>query len=98
RIAQWAPDIAVIQECEHPERLVFEPGVPGPTSQLWFGDPTHPSKGLAVFSYTGYRFACHRPRDDSIRYCLPLRVTGDIGFNLIAIWAMGHTNRQPALE
>jgi hypothetical protein len=85
-IARWMPDIAVIQECESPDRLIFASGVPRPTSQLWFGDLSHPSKGLAVFSYTNFQFERIEPYHEEIRYCVPLRVTGEQSFNLLAIW------------
>jgi exodeoxyribonuclease-3 len=38
------PDILVVPECEHPEKLSFPPGTPKPTDLLWFGKNQH--KGL----------------------------------------------------
>jgi len=62
------PDILVVQECECPEKLVFDAGTPKPTDILWFGKNRH--KGLAIFSYGDYRFRVleeHNPR--SANHC-----------------------------
>jgi exonuclease III len=93
-IAAYKPDLAVIQECESLEKLKFVNGMPPPSAGLWFGDNSN--RGLGVFSYTGLNFELHRSYDDSIRYCVPLKVSGHSNFNLIAIWAMGHAD--PALS
>lgn len=90
RIADFRPDIAIIQECEAPEKLLFAPDLPAPNAQLWFGD--NRNKGLGVFSYTDLEFAPCAIHDESIRYCVPLEVKGRVNANLIAVWAMGHPN------
>jgi len=51
------PDIAIIQECECPERLKFGLLDPKLTDILCYGD--NPNKGLGIFSYTDYRFQLH---------------------------------------
>lgn len=48
------PDILVIQEREHPDKLVFSAIVAIPKQVLWFGDNAH--KGWGIFSYSKYRF------------------------------------------
>ena len=93
-IAGYKPDLAVIQECESLEKLKFVNDTPQPTASLWFGD--NPNRGLGIFSYTGLHFEPHSPYDDSIKYCVPLKVSGHLNFNLIAIWAMGH--KDPSLS
>lgn len=91
-IAQYRPDLAVIQECEPLDKLRFDDSVPPPSSQLWFGDGAH--KGVGVFSYTDLKFEVHDNYDTSIRFCIPIKVSGHLNFHLIAIWAMNHQNRQ----
>jgi exodeoxyribonuclease III len=86
-IAEMQPDLAVIQECEHPERIPWKKGKP-PTTILWFGEK--PSKGLGIFSWTGLEMAPLETYDTTIRYCIPLRVTAPYQFNVIAVWAMDH--------
>lgn len=89
RIAPGAPDIAVIQECERPERLKFPPHVAEPATVLWFGE--RDAKGLGIFSYTGLRFTVDDAYDPTIRYCIPLHVHGlTQPLKLLAVWAMAH--------
>jgi len=91
-IAEYAPDIAVISECEHPDRLRFDSGIKPPTACLWFGDS--PTKGIGIFSYTGVNLKLHRSYQPAIRYCIPIVATGRLNLKLVAIWAMHHKNRQ----
>lgn len=80
------PDIAIVPECEHPDKLNFPAGVPTPSDILWFGN--NPHKGLGIFSYSNYRFKLHRRHNPSIRTVLPVRVTGgEQPFMLYGIWA-----------
>ena len=85
-ILPYNPDIAVISECENPEKLKFPINIKLPTDILWYG--TNPHKGLAVFSYGDYKFRlleCHNP---NIKNVLPIAVTGGkVDFTLFAIWA-----------
>ena len=47
-ILAYKPDILIIPECEHPDKLKFPVGTPEPTDTLWFG--TNHNKGLGIFS------------------------------------------------
>lgn len=47
------PDILVIVECEHLDKLLYTVDIPKPTDSLWFGKNQY--KGLAIFSYGDYR-------------------------------------------
>jgi len=96
-IARFAPDLAVIQECEPLDKLKFPANVPLPTAQLWFGDSEagRPSaKGIGIFSYTDAKLKVARNYNPAIRYCVPIRVSGAVNFNLIAVWAMNHKDRK----
>jgi len=80
------PDILVIPECEHPDRLKFQKDLPVPDDILWYG--ANPNKGLGVFSYGSYRLRLLDIHDDSIKLVLPIAVTGGVSdFTLFAIWA-----------
>jgi exonuclease III len=80
------PDILVIQECEHPDKLLFDLTTQLPTDFLWFGDNKH--KGLGIFSYSEYRFQLHDKYNEQIKFIVPLSVTGgQLDFTLFAIWA-----------
>lgn len=90
-IAAYMPDIAVIQECESPERLLVEIKFTKPTTFSWFGELKY--KGLCIMSYTGYEFELHEAYDPSIEYCMPLKVKGHKNFNLIAVWTQNHQDK-----
>ena len=80
------PDIVIIPECEHPDKLKFNPDIPEPADKLWFG--TNLNKGLGIFSYSKYRFQVHEIHNPELRMIIPITVTGgETDFTLFAIWA-----------
>ena len=48
------PDILIVPECEHPDKLLFNNDILKPTDTLWFG--RNQNKGLAILSYSSFRF------------------------------------------
>lgn len=72
-VLEHKPDIVVVPECEHPDKLNFEPGIPLPTDIVWFGNNQH--KGLGVSSYTNYKFKLDVSHCSEFRTILPLIVT-----------------------
>jgi exodeoxyribonuclease-3 len=85
-ILAYQPDIVVIPECEHPDKLKFSPDTPTPTAVLWFG--TNKNKGLGIFSYSKYRFKLLRNHNPQLKMIIPIAVTGgEFNFTLFAIWA-----------
>ena len=68
------PDILVVPECEHPDKLVFNSDTPKPNDLLWAGDNVH--KGLGVFSYGDYKFQLHEQHNEALKIILPIAVTG----------------------
>ena len=80
------PDILVVQECEHPDKLIFGSETPKPNDVLWFGDNKH--KGLGVFSYGDHRFQIIDKHNQDLKIVLPVLVSGGkVDFTLFAIWA-----------
>jgi exodeoxyribonuclease-3 len=80
------PDILVVPECEHPDKLVFPPGTPKPKDRLWFGKNQH--KGLGIFSYSKFRFSGLDGHNEEFKMIVPISVKGgQFDFNLFAIWA-----------
>jgi exonuclease III len=80
------PDILVIPECEHPDKLKFPLGTRTPNDVLWFG--TNLNKGLGVFSYSDFRFQLVDDYRPEFRMVIPIRVVGKkFEFMLHAIWA-----------
>jgi exonuclease III len=82
------PDILVIQECEHPDKYLFNSSdQPKPNSLFWHGDNKH--KGICIISFNDYKFELMPNFNPEFRYILPFLVTGHgHRFNLFAIWAM----------
>jgi hypothetical protein len=82
-LLQYRPDLLIIPECEHSDKIIFPKP---PTSAVWFGNNQH--KGLGVFSFGDYKLKllpCHEP---SFKTILPIAVSGEnIDFMLFAIWA-----------
>lgn len=91
-ILKQQPDILIVQECEHPDKLVFNVDIPQPHDMLWFGDYKH--KGLGIFSYTNHRFQLSEKHNPAIKIISPIHVTGgQQDFTLFAIWA--NNNNDP---
>jgi exodeoxyribonuclease III len=85
-ILKHKPDIVVVQECEHPDKLKFTTGTPEPTDMLWIGD--NENKGLGIFSYSNFKFKLHKTHNPALKLIAPIKVSnGDINFMLYAIWA-----------
>ncbi|HTJ48395.1 MAG TPA: endonuclease/exonuclease/phosphatase family protein [Cyclobacteriaceae bacterium] len=80
------PDILVVPECEHPDKLKFNTSTALPTDIFWYGTNQH--KGLGVFSYSKYRFKLLDIHNPDFKNIVPLAVTGGpVDFTLFAIWA-----------
>ena len=91
-ILVYKPDILIVPECEHPDKLLFPIDTPKPTDILWFGK--NQSKGLAIFSYSNFRFKVLDNHNQDLQMIIPIAVTdGQFGFNLFAIWANNPTDR-----
>ena len=85
------PDILVVPECEHPDKLRFDNSIPKPTDVLWFGE--NRNKGLGIFSYSDLRFKLIRNHNPELKMIIPITVTGkNYKFNLFAIWANNPTD------
>ncbi len=85
-ILKHQPDIIVVPECECPDRLRFSNQTPLPTDIIWHG--TNINKGLAVLSYSNYRFKLLDIHNPNLKYILPISVIGgSYEFILFAIWA-----------
>ena len=94
-ILHHKPDILIVQECEHPDKLGFDTHIQKPNDYCWHGD--NPHKGLGIYSYSNYRFELLSVFNPEFRYILPFRVTGNgKSFILFAIWAMDNKDNRDA--
>ena len=91
-ILKYKPDILIVPECEHPYKLVFPSETTKPTDFLWFGK--NQNKGLAIFSYSNFRFTCLDNHNQELQMIIPIDVTdGHFEFKLFAIWANNPTDK-----
>ena len=85
------PDILIVPECEHPDKLLFAPTIKIPTAILWFG--TNKNKGLGIFSYNGFKLKLHRSHNPDLKMIVPISITGNqLKLSLYAIWANNPTD------
>ena len=85
-ILAYKPDILIVPECEHPDKLKFNDDVPKPTDILWFGE--NKNKGLGIFSYSEFRFKLIKTHNPELKMIIPIALTGNnYKFNLFAVWA-----------
>lgn len=91
-ILAYKPDILIVPECEHPDKLLFSVDIPKPTDTLWFGKNNN--KGLAIFSYSDYQLTVLDNHNQNLQMIIPIAVKGGhFTFNLFAIWANNPTDR-----
>ena len=92
-ILTYKPDILIVPECEHPDKLLFPSDTTKPTDTLWVGK--NHNKGLAIFSYSHYQFTVLDNHNQDLQMIIPIAVTGgQFAFNLFAIWADNPTDRE----
>jgi len=90
-ILKHKPDILIVPECEHPDKLIFKNVKLQPKEVLWYGH--NPNKGLAIFSYSDFKLKVLDVYDDSYKLIIPIKVSNiNIDFNLFAIWANNPTD------
>jgi exonuclease III len=85
-ILKYKPDILVVPECEHTDKLKLEHSKTKLKNSLWFGENQH--KGLAVFSFNNYTLEVISTHNDSFKLIVPVLVKKEnFRFILFAIWA-----------
>jgi len=91
-ILKQKPDIIIVPECEHPDKLIFPMDTAKPTDTLWFG--RNINKGLGIFSYGNFHLTVLDNHNQNLHMVIPIAVTdGHFNFNLFAIWANNPTDR-----
>ena len=80
------PDILIVPECEHPDKLIYPAGTLRPSDTLWFGE--NRNKGLGIFSYSEFRFKVLDLHNENFKTVVPISVSNaHFSFTLLAIWA-----------
>jgi exodeoxyribonuclease III len=91
-ILKHKPDILIVPECEHPDKLIFSLDTPKYTDVLWFG--SNQNKGLGIFSYGNFKFKLIETHNPELRMIIPISVSdGNTQFTLFAIWAYNPFDR-----
>lgn len=86
KILSFNPDVLIVQECEHIDKIIFEASLPQPTSAVWYGDSVH--KGLGVFSFNGFRLRKCRNHNAALKTIAPIEIISNTyNVMLFAIWA-----------
>lgn len=94
-ILKLQPDILVVPECEHPDKLKFSPMTPKPNDIYWYSDGG--GKGIGLFSYSNYKFELLPGFNPEFRYILPFRlIDKKNSFNFLAVWAMDNKENYEA--
>lgn len=94
-ILSLRPDILIVQECEHPDKLKFNSNTRIPNDIYWYSDGG--KKGVGIFSYSDYKFELLPDFNPKFRYILPFRVTGNgQTITLFAVWAMNNKENRDA--
>lgn len=89
RIMELAPDLLVLQECEHKEKLEIALDQTNYNEIIWYGE--NPHKGVAAITYNNLTIELLDIHDPEYQYVLPLRLTRrGTAYNLFVIWAMPH--------
>lgn len=85
-VLAYDPDLLIIQECEHPDKINFQQHRSVPTSVIWIGD--NANKGLGVFAYHGFQLTLHQSHNPALKLIAPVIVqSATEDFLLYAIWA-----------
>jgi hypothetical protein len=85
-ILRHAPDLLIVPECEHPDKLQSTVNNLQSASTIWHG--TNPHKGLGIFAFGGYKLELLPQHNPAYEIILPITVTkGRKRFFLLAIWA-----------
>lgn len=93
-VLPYAPDVMVIQECEHKDKLPVQElkKEHGLNDILWYGK--NPHKGIAVLAFGEFSIELMDEHDPSFEYVLPIRLHyRRKAIHLFAIWAMPHKTR-----
>lgn len=86
-ISALQADVLVVPEAaQFPQDLASPIGGSPVRSVCWTG--ATPRKGLGVLAYGDYSARVHPDWDPSIRWVLPVEVSGPVCFLLFAVWAM----------
>jgi exodeoxyribonuclease III len=84
-LLELKPDLAIISECVSLEKLIFPLNPADPKKKIWIGENLN--KGIGIFSFSDLEIELHSSYDPEFKYIVPIQVSGNEQFILIAVWA-----------
>jgi len=91
-ILKHKPDLVIVPECEHPDKMKFGSLAPIPNDVCWFGNNLN--KGLGVFSYSNYKLHLNDVHNPGFRTILPIIAKNENHeISLFAVWANNPEDR-----
>jgi endonuclease/exonuclease/phosphatase family metal-dependent hydrolase len=88
-ILEARPDVLILQECEHQEKLAIALADTDYRQIIWYGE--NPHKGIAAITYNNWTIESLDMHDPEYQYILPLKLSNGVDeYNLFVIWAMPH--------
>lgn len=80
------PDVLIVQECEHIDKIKTNSWDVLPSDSYWYGN--NPNKGVAVFTFNNYFInSTLIEHNELYEYVIPLVIAGDnLIFDLYAVW------------
>jgi exodeoxyribonuclease-3 len=85
-VLKYKPDILVIPECEHVDKIQLETKKHKFKNALWFGQNQH--KGLGIFSFNDFQMRVLDVHNEDYKMIIPINITNkNFQFVLFAIWA-----------
>jgi len=89
RVIELQPDLLVVQECEHRDKLKAKLASVNYNQLLWFGN--NPNKGVAVLSFNNIEIEFNQDHNKEFEYIIPIHLKiNNKEINLFCIWAMPH--------
>lgn len=94
KVLSYHPDLLVIQECEHREKLEVALKDSNYNEIIWYG--SNPHKGVGVISFNNCHIEITDDFNTDFEYIIPVKLTVEGHcINLFAVWAMpSKTDRQ----
>lgn len=83
-----SPDIAVLPESAHPDRIGEAMAAVGATSTQWIG--ASPNKGLLVAAFGDWTLRIDDAYDAGYQWVMPLHIDGPARIRMLAVWDMNH--------
>ena len=87
-VAALSPDIAILPESAHPDRIGDALAGIGVTSTQWIG--ASPNKGLLVAAFGEWTLRLDDAFDPGYQWVMPIHMDGPARIRLLAVWDMNH--------